>query len=98
MEIMSFTHRIFEAIILVDVASAGDQLNAIAETHSSPLCLNQFRHSDAVHLPCLIVLVNNCLFTETQASIILDTECVTLILCILICVLYMGGVTKFGLF
>lgn len=82
---VSFTYRVSEAIILVDMASTGDQLNTIAEAHSSPLCLGQFWHSDAVHLPCLIVLVNNRLFTKTQASIILDAECTTLFLRSVLC-------------
>lgn len=71
---VSITHRVSEAIILINVASAGDQFDAVAETHLSPLGLCQLGHMDAIHLSCLTVLVNNRLLTEAQASIILRQE------------------------
>lgn len=64
-------HRVSEAVIFVDVPGAGGQLDALSQTHTSPLGLRQFRSWDAVHLPCLTALIHHTLSTEPQTAIIL---------------------------
>lgn len=70
----SLTHRIFEAIVFVDVTSVGGQFNAMAQTNSPPLDLSEFRDGNAVHLPGLTVFIHHCLLTKAQTPIILWGE------------------------
>lgn len=68
---VSPTHSVFEAIIFVDVSSAGAQLDAVTQTDSPPLGLSELRHRNAVHLPSLTVFIHHCLLTEAKTPIIL---------------------------
>lgn len=71
---VSLTHSVFEAIIFVDVASAGAQFDAVTQTDSPPLGLSELRDRNAVHLPGLTVFKHHCLLTEAQTAIILERE------------------------
>lgn len=50
------------------------QLDAMTQTHSSPLGQVELSGRDAVHLARLAALVNHILFAETQPPIILQRQ------------------------
>ena len=66
------THRVPEAVVFVDVSGAGDQLDAVPQTHTSPLGLAELHGRDVVHLACLAALVHHVLLTEAQTAIVLQ--------------------------
>ena len=68
------THRVLEAIVFVDVAGAGDQLDSVSETYTPPLSMGQIGHRDGVHFPRLAALIHHRLLTEPQPPIILQGE------------------------
>ena len=69
------THRVPEAVVFVDVSGAGDQLDAVPQTHAPPLGLAELRCRDVVHIPRLAALVHHVLLTEAQTAIVLpDTR------------------------
>lgn len=51
---------------------AGAQLDAVAQTHSSPLSLVEIPSWDVVHLASLAALIDDILFAETQPPVTLQ--------------------------
>lgn len=66
------THCIPEAVIFVDVPCAGAQLDAVAQTHSSPLSLVEITSWDVVHLARLAAFIDHILLAETQPPVTLQ--------------------------